>query len=228
MTNSTNRRRRDERRRRADEVLADYVSGPAAATEATIRAMARLDEASAVLIVEGISDQIAVEAVAKRYERDLLAEGIAVVPIGGAQAIRRVLASIRHDVHIGGLCDAGEESVYCAALTESGYGPCETRIDLERLDFFVCEADLEDELIRAVGPSRVEEVFDREGDLGSFRTMQQQPPWRHRPIEQQMRRFLGAGARRKSRYARLLVEAVGTDHIPHPLAAALHRTRDTP
>jgi predicted ATP-dependent endonuclease of OLD family len=41
----------------------------------------------AVILVEGVSDQRAVEAVAERRRRDLAAEGVAVVPIGGAQAI---------------------------------------------------------------------------------------------------------------------------------------------
>lgn len=37
----------------------------------------------------------------------------------------------------------------------------------------------------------------------------------------QLRRFLGAGGRRKLRYARLLTEAVSEDRIPRPLAALL-------
>ena len=36
-----------------------------------------------------------------------------------------------------------------------------------------------------------------------------------------MRRFLGAGAQRKSRYARLLTEAIEPDRIPRPLTALL-------
>ena len=45
----------------------------------------------AVILVEGVSDQRAVEAVAELRGRDLAAEGVAVVPIGGAQAIGRYL-----------------------------------------------------------------------------------------------------------------------------------------
>lgn len=36
-----------------------------------------------------------------------------------------------------------------------------------------------------------------------------------------MRRFLGSGARRKLRYARLLVESVDLDRVPDPLEAVL-------
>jgi hypothetical protein len=94
---------------------------------------------------------------------------------------------------------------------------------MERLGFFVCVDDLESELIRAVGPARVEALFDSQGDLGSFRTLQKQPAWRTQRVEDQMRRFLGSGARRKLRYARLLVGSVDLDRVPHPLDAVLTR-----
>jgi hypothetical protein len=81
--------------------------------------------------------------------------------------------------------------------------------------------DLEDELIRAVGAARVEVIFDSQGDLGSFRSLQNQPAWRGQKVEAQMRRFLGSGARRKLRYARLLTGSVDLDRTPHPLDAAL-------
>src|SRR3954453_2447292 len=44
-----------------EDLLAGYVSGPAAATEATALALARARAAGAVVLVEGVSDQIAVE-----------------------------------------------------------------------------------------------------------------------------------------------------------------------
>jgi hypothetical protein len=43
-----------------EDLLAGYVSGPAAATEATAVALARAGAARAVVLVEGVSDQIAV------------------------------------------------------------------------------------------------------------------------------------------------------------------------
>jgi hypothetical protein len=80
----------------------------------------------------------------------------------------------------------------------------------------VCSADLEDELIRALGVVSVEQVVEAQGDLGSFRTLQKQPEWRGRTTEQQLRRFMGSGSGRKIRYARLLVECAGS----HPGTAA--------
>ena len=64
-------------------------------------------------------------------------------------------------------------------------------------------------------------VIDAEGDLGSFRTLQKQPQWRARATEEQLRRFMGSGARRKIRYARLLVDALDLSRVPRPLDLVL-------
>jgi len=181
-------------------------------------------EMRAVILVEGISDLCAVEALAGRRGRDLDAEGISVVPIGGAQAIGRYLSRYGPqglDVRLAGLCDVGEEGQFRRGLERADLGSDLTRSAMERVGFFVCVADLEDELIRALGPPAVEDVVDSEGDLGSFRTLQRQPAWRERPLEEQLRRFMGSGGRRKIRYARLLVEALDLADMPRPLDMVL-------
>jgi hypothetical protein len=81
----------------------------------------------------------------------------------------------------------------------------------------VCVADLEDELIRALGTAAVEHVLDAEGELGSFRTLQKQPAWRGHTTHDQLRRFMGSGSGRKIRYAGRLVAALDLDRVPRPL-----------
>jgi len=54
---------------------------------------------------------------------------------------------------------------------------------MERLGFFACVEDLEDELIRAIGADVVLEVIRTGGELGAFRTLSKQPEWRERPAE---------------------------------------------
>jgi hypothetical protein len=178
----------------------------------------------AVVLVEGVSDRIALATLARRRGRDLDAEGVSVVPIGGAQAIGRFLELLGRrapDVRLAGLCDAGEEPEFRRALERAGLGSDLTRTDMERLGFYVCVADLEDELIRSLGAAAVEEIVGSQGELGSFRTLQKQAAWRGRPIEEQLRRFMGSGGRRKIRYARLLVEALDLDRVPRPLDGVL-------
>ena len=182
------------------------------------------DDVRAVVLVEGLSDRVAVEALARRHGRDLAAEGVSVVPIGGAQAIRRALALYGPtglDLALAGLCDAGEEHSFRRGLEHAGLGEELTREGMERLGFYVCEADLEDELIRALGPGAVERVVETQGDIGPFRTLQKQPEWRGRPLHDQLRRFFGSGGRRKIRYARYLVEALDLDGVPRPLEGVL-------
>jgi hypothetical protein len=88
----------------------------------------------AVILVEGITDRIAVEAVAAKLGRDLAAEGVTVVPIGGAQAIRRAAAEHEGEPVVG-LCDAAEERWFQRVLGAATY---------------VCVEDMEDELIRSL------------------------------------------------------------------------------
>ena len=177
-----------------------------------------------VVLVEGISDQVALETLAERRGRNLDAEGIAVVPMGGAQAIGGFLNLYGPpglDLRLAGLCDAGEELDFRRDLERAGLGSDLTRADMERLGFFVCDADLEQELIRALGAASVEQVVEARGDLGAFRTLQKQPEWRGRPLEEQLRRFMGSGGRRKIRYARFLVEALDLSQVPRPLDLVL-------
>jgi hypothetical protein len=47
----------------------------------------------AVVLVEGESDRVAVETLAARWGRVLVSEGVAVVVVGGAHALPRVLRS---------------------------------------------------------------------------------------------------------------------------------------
>lgn len=187
-------------------------------------ALAKTPGARAIVLVEGISDQIALETLAVRRGRDLAAEGVVVLPTGGAHGVTRYLRRFGPEgarARLAGLCDAAEEDTLRRGLAAAGVGSPRSRGELERLGFHVCVQDLEDELIRAAGPALVEELFDAQGDLDSFRRMQRQPAWRDRAREAQQRRFLGAGSQRKLRYARVLVEAVSLDRVPRPLDAVL-------
>ncbi len=212
------------RRELASRLLDGYVHGPAAATQATARALAKVAAAEAVVLVEGVSDQIAVETLAARRGRDLGAERVVVVPVGGAHAFARYLRQFGPagaGLGLAGLCDAAEENVVRRSLACAGIGSPGTRADMERLGFCVCVDDLEDELIRAIGAAGVEQFIDSQGDLGSFRSLQRQPEWRSQPATAQLRRFLGSGATRKLWYARLLAGVVDLDRLPHPLETVL-------
>jgi hypothetical protein len=179
----------------------------------------------AIVVVEGESDEVAIEALAERRNVDLAAAGVRIHGLGGAHRIGKFLQEIGTDgPRLAGLCDAGEEQVFRQGLERAGFGPGLTRADMEQVGFFICEADLEEELIRALGAQRVEEILAANDDLHRFRTLQQMPEWRGRPLEEQLRRFMGSGGRRKIRYARLLVDALDVEHVPRPLDGVLVRS----
>ncbi|GAA2654762.1 hypothetical protein GCM10010425_81600 [Streptomyces spororaveus] len=170
----------------------------------------RLNVRTAVLL-EGPSDHAAVEALAARRGRDLAAEGVCVVPMGGAMSVARYAALLGPPglgLRLTGLCDEREQPFYDRGLD---------RARAPRRGFFVCVADLEEELIRALGPAAVEEIFGAEGDLRAWQTFLRQPAQHGRPRQQQVRRFLGTQKGRKIRYGRLLVEALAPDRTPAPL-----------
>lgn len=164
-----------------------------------------------VVLVEGTSDRLAVEALALRLGRDLQAEGVAVVPMGGYGNLPHFLARYR-DLRLAGLYDVGEERHFLRAMG------CDNREELERAGFYGCARDLEDELTRAVGPEEMERVLEEQGELRAFRTYQKQPAHRDSPLEEQLHGFMW---NRKQRYAVLLVEALDLEQVPRPLERVL-------
>jgi hypothetical protein len=187
---------------------------------AAVESLAGGVDLQTVVLVEGSSDQVALQALADRRGRDLAAAGIAVVPMGGARNIRRFLERFGPrglNLGLAGLCDAGEEGDFRRGLEWAGLGSNLGRAEMEALGFYVCVADLEDELIRCLGAAAVEQIVEAQGELGSFRTFQRQPAWRARPSQEQLRRFIGTHGGRKVRYARLLVDALELTSVPRPL-----------
>lgn len=215
---------------RPERRVRGHDSGPQATVQGTAAARKKAATARALVIVEGISDQIALETLAVRLGRDLDTERVVVMPVGGAHAATPFLREFGPrgaGLTLTGLYDAGEEDAIRRAVTAADLGMPQSRSDLAVLGFHVCEEDLEDELIRAAGTERVEALFESQADLSAFRSLQRQPAWRGAPVEKQMRRFLGAGSGRKLRYAQLLVEAIAFPRLPFPLVAALGKAVPT-
>jgi len=178
----------------------------------------------AVILVEGVSDQRAVEALAARRERNLDAEGISIVAMGGSKSFGNFLERFGPrglNLTVAGLYDAGEVDDFRRGLSRAGLGSDLTQAEMEALGFYVCDADLEDELIRALGTATVEQIVDEQGEMRSFRTLQKQPAQQGRTTHAQLRRFMGSRGGRKIQYAPVLVDALDLDRVPRPLDAVL-------
>jgi hypothetical protein len=193
--------------------------------------LAAVAESRTVVLVEGTSDKVALEAVARRRGLRLGDERITVLPMGGATNIGHfleVLGPHGLDFRLAGLCDTGEEGHFRRALASAGLGSGLSRTQMEALGFGVCVADLEDELIRALGPPVVENVIEAQGEISSWRTFQNQPAQRGRDPQQQLRRFMGTRSGRKRNYARLLVDALDPGRVPRPLDLVVSFCIDLP
>ena len=160
-----------------------------------------------VVIVEGESDRVALEVLSARLGMALRR----IVPVGGASGARRVIAGLP-DESIVGLVDANERAQFERVI--------------ERV--FVCDPDLEGELVRALGIEAVEAVIAAQGELESFRRLQNQPAQRGRPVEAQLARFFGGRSGNKRRYAHLLASAVPLDRMPAPLAELIRTAATQP
>ncbi|MFF3851215.1 TOPRIM nucleotidyl transferase/hydrolase domain-containing protein [Streptomyces sp. NPDC002328] len=175
------------------------------------RELAELLGVRTAILLEGLSDLAAVEALTAMRGHDLAAEGVCAVSMGGAMNVGRyagLLGPTGLGLRLIGLCDEREKPYYERALAPSR---------TPRSDVFVCTADLEDELLRVLGPERTERIIEAEDELRAWHTFTRQPAQLGRSRHQQLRRFLGTKKGRKIRYGRLLTEALAPDEVPTPL-----------
>jgi len=165
--------------------------------------MSEMDVTTWVL-VEGRSDVAAVVTLAGRLGIDLA--HTRVVDLGGATNVGTVARTLAGTTaRVTGMCDAAEERFFAKALG----------------DYEVCNADLEEELIRSLGIEGTERVVEVQGDLALLRTFQNQPFQRDRSPEQHLHRFFGTTSGRKEKYGRALVEALDLERLPAPLLRLL-------
>jgi hypothetical protein len=161
-----------------------------------------------VVLVEGESDRVAVLTLAARRGRDLDAEGVQVVAMGGITNTYAQARRYAPHARLAGLYDAAEGAHLRTALARAGV-PAEY--------FFGCEPDLEYEFIRALGIEGVEAVIEAEGETRSLSLLSGMPAQQGWSREQVLHRFLGVRAGRKARYAHRLVQALDLAAVPVPL-----------
>ena len=182
--------------------------------------------APVVVLVEGASDAAVVRLLCAARGLTESAATYQVRDMGGVTNVGHHLRALHSEsdrdagdgVRVLGLYDAPEERFVVRALRREGYDVADAR-DLAGLGFVVCDRDLEDELIRALGPEHVETVLSGLGELERFRAFQRQPQWRGRDLVEQLRRFAGTASGRKLVLARRLAEELTPETTPAALTA---------
>ncbi|WP_353827067.1 TOPRIM nucleotidyl transferase/hydrolase domain-containing protein [Agromyces sp. SYSU T0242] len=183
----------------------------------------RAREPRTVVLVEGESDRLALEALASRLGLEPGRAGVRVTSIDGITNLRRHLEALdgrEAPPRVLGLFDAEQAHVVERMLAASGR-VVDAHGGLEAAGFHACTADLEDELIRAAGTEAVETVIAAHGDLARFRSFQQQPHQRGRSLSAQLRRFAGTASGRKSWFAADVIASMPADRLPRSMVRLL-------
>nr|WP_281496723.1 hypothetical protein [Ornithinimicrobium sp. F0845] len=185
-----------------------------------------------LVLLEGPSDVAAVTALLPRGPRETddgpVRTAYSLVDLGGVTNVGAHLlraAAARPAPRVVGLCDAGESRVVLRALQRVGREVTEVD-DLPAEGFFVCERDLEEELIRALGTTRCLEVLADQGLAARFEAFSRQRAWAGRPLTERLHRFSGIASGRKILLAGAMARALAPDRVPAPLAGLLRRLQE--
>lgn len=178
------------------------------------------------VLLEGPSDVAALEAVLATRAPAVPRTAYRLVDMGGVTNTATHLRAAG-PAPVLGLCDERETWVVVGALRRRGL-VVEGEQDLGRLGFFVCRADLEEELIRALGVPECMELLGRLGLGGRFATFSGQPAWAGRPVEVRLHRFMGVASGRKVRLAGAMASALPPERVPPPIARLVDRLAGRP
>jgi hypothetical protein len=175
------------------------------------------------VLLEGASDVAAVQAASERAGLELGDAGVRLIDMGGATNVRRHLldaARAPTSPRVLGMCDIKEGGFFVRALREL---ECDVSSvdELPRWGFQLCDRDLEDELMRALGPDGVRRVLDSLRLSGRFATFTRQPAWAARDFHEQARRFAGVASGRKEVMAAALAATLDPEALPSPLRQLL-------
>jgi predicted ATPase len=176
------------------------------------------------VLVEGLSDKYAIEALAERKGRNLDAEGVSVVAMKGCGLIGTFLSLLGSKglgVRLVGMCDGPEDEQWAKSLEEHGFGKGMDRAAMAKVGFFVCDKDLEDVLVTAVGDAQALKILDGQGEKPAFDSYVKQPAHAGKSQHEQICDFLHSRGRH-IRYAPLLVDELDLTKTPPALEGVVN------
>lgn len=176
-----------------------------------------------VVLLEGPSDVAALEQVLATQHPPVPETTYRLVDMGGVTNTGAHLQAARDaGDRVVGLVDAGEAWVVVKSLQRLGTSINEVE-ELPAHGFFVCDRDLEDELIRALGVPGCLELLHELGMAHAFEAFSAQLHWAEAPVEDRLRRFCGVASGRKIRLAGAMAGALPAQDLPAPIAALIAR-----
>lgn len=175
-----------------------------------------------VVFVEGPSDYLAVREAARRSGVDLDARGVAIVSLQGAGLLAiylKLLGPNGLDLKLLGLCDLDAEADWQTKLTAAGV-PVADRATMNASGFYVCDTDLEDELVRALGDAEVQAILTQENEAANFAAFASDPARQGLSLSEQLVAF---ARKRKVRWSPRLAAGLTAATAPPPISDLLSR-----
>jgi predicted ATP-dependent endonuclease of OLD family len=173
------------------------------------------------MFVEGPSDRLAILSLAKKNNLSLDSLGVSVIALNGAGILTwflKLFGPTGFQLPVCGICDLDHLSQWSKVLENLGLGKSLSRSEMEKIGFFVCDRDMEDELVKALGDAAVLQAIDENGDTQDWNVFCQQPNNKTLARAAQIRAFLAA--KRKVIYAPILVSKLSAT-VPRPLQQVL-------
>ncbi len=172
--------------------------------------------AETVILLEGHSDLLAIRVLARALDVDLDARGISLLSLDGAGSVVHYL-SLFGPAGLGltlrGLCDADHEETWRTRLQDAGIEVTD-RAAMNAVGFQVADADLEEELIGALGTQRVSELIEKENADQAFANFTQQGAIARLSLAEQQHDFLH---KQSVRWAPVLAADLSVEDIPQPI-----------
>ncbi len=152
--------------------------------------------------------------------KNLDGSGVSVLSLDGAGTIKHYLRLFGPQglgVRLHGLCDEDAEGDWIDKLTNAGIDVA-SRSDLEEHGFYVCEPDLESELVAALGSTGVNQVIAEQSAEGTYNSFANQPSNSDKSEVEIQVSFCKLD---KVRWAPLLSSALAPTSVPSPIAGVL-------
>ena len=173
-----------------------------------------------VVLVEGYSDRVVLLHLALRCGRNLDGEGVSIVAMDGGSGLGtylRLYGAAGLKLAVLGLCDEDKEAKWLTELQGAGFAVAD-RASMKNVGFVVCQRDLEEEFVLALGVPATEAVITKEGKDSMLSTFRKQATYSALPPDQQLRHFLHKD---NTQWAVPLVDALDLKNIPVALNAIL-------
>jgi hypothetical protein len=178
--------------------------------------------ADTVILVEGFSDFLATRVLAATLGVELDAAGVSLISLDGADVLvhyLRLFGPGGLDLDLRGLCDADHEGEWQTRLTQAGIAVTD-RETMNAAGFYVCDPDLEAELLGGLDSNRVAAVIAADGGQGLFDSYANQPAHQGRSTEELQLGFVQK-PKAKIRWAPLIAAEMGPEEVPAPLRSLL-------